>query len=451
MITKEGLNTLLNLTIEANAPTFIIYTDSKSERLNFVCEFIFNTVLKVNYNLTDVISEFEASTNFKINYSKKNIDSVFKIKPHSLLFETNITEQKPIPFFKNELIYFYENITGDLNFDIFSSVFYLISRVEEWQSFQADEHQRFEANNSILAKHNFNLKPVVELWIETLKIQIKKKYSSIIFPKKKFKIISTIDVDNLFAFKNKGFVRTMGAIGKDIVKLNFKNLTSRINVLMGKQPDPFDIYESISEFCLQKNIPLIYFFLFKTGTKYDRTVNPTSTAFTKIFKTVLNKHAIIGLHPSYNSSVNQNILEKETLNFSKSITKKVIISRQHYLRFNIRTTPNQLLKNGIIADFTMGFASQIGFRAGTSQPFYYYDFSVEKKSELLFVPFCAMDGAYFVYNKITPREALDSLMKMAKEVKKVNGLFISVFHERTFYNDLYNGFGDVYKTLHLNN
>ncbi len=99
----------------------------------------------------------------------------------------------------------------------------------------------------------------------------------------------------------------------------------------------------------------------------------------------------------------------------------------------------------------MGFASQIGFRAGTSQPFYYYDFSVEKKSELLFVPFCAMDGAYFVYNKITQSEALDSLMKMAKEVKKVNGLFISVFHERTFYSELYNGFGDVYKTLHLNN
>ena len=96
----------------------------------------------------------------------------------------------------------------------------------------------------------------------------------------------------------------------------------------------------------------------------------------------------------------------------------------------------------------MGFASQIVFRAGTSQPFYYYDFNIEKKSELLFVPFCAMDGAYFIYNEVTPNEALQSLLNIANEVKKVNGLFISVFHERTFYNEIYEGFGNVYKTLH---
>ena len=64
MIKKEGLNTLLNLSIEANAPTFIIYVDTKSERLNYVCQFIFNTVLKVNYSLTNTISEFESSSGF---------------------------------------------------------------------------------------------------------------------------------------------------------------------------------------------------------------------------------------------------------------------------------------------------------------------------------------------------------------------------------------------------
>lgn len=96
----------------------------------------------------------------------------------------------------------------------------------------------------------------------------------------------------------------------------------------------------------------------------------------------------------------------------------------------------------------MGFASYPGFRAGTSRPFHYYDFAKEASTELLFVPFCAMDGAYTVYDLADPDAALNSMLHLAKEVKKVNGLFITVFHERTFFDHLYMGFGTLYKKLH---
>lgn len=447
---KEGLHTLLNLGVEINATHVIIFSEIKSERLNYVCEFIFNTVLKVNYSITHSFSEFKNSNYFKLSYSEKALDKTFHIAPHTLLFETTLTNEKPEVLFKNDLIYFFESKNSDFHFDIFAATFYLISRLEEWLLFESDVHQRFEAKNSILFQHKLHLKPVIEIWIEEFKTELQNFYPTIIFPKKQFKAISTIDVDNLYAFKHKGFVRTTGAIAKDIIKFNLKNLATRLRVLRGKQKDPFDIYESISDFCLQHNIPLVYFFLFKTGTSYDRTVNPNSAAFKNVFTILKNKKALIGLHPSYNSSVDETLLKQEVTDFSKAINETVTISRQHYLRFNIKTTPNQLLKNGIIADFTMGFASQIGFRAGTSLPFYYYDFTAEKKTELLFVPFCAMDGAYLVYDKITPEETLTSLLNLANEVKKVNGLFISVYHERTFYDELCKGFGEVYKKLHLN-
>ncbi len=448
MIIKDGLHKLLNLNVEANAATVIIYCDNKTERLNYVCEFIFNTVLKTNYNITNSIDDFNNSTHYKINYSNQLLGNTFQIAPFGLLFENTITEVKPSPFFKNDLIYFFEKKTTDFHFDIFSAVFYFISRLEEWQSFDADTHQRFEAKNSILFQHQFHLKPVVELWLEEFKTELQNFYPNLLFPKKQFKAISTIDVDNLFAFKHKGFVRTLGAICKDILNSNYKLLSTRLNVLRGKQKDPFDIYDSISEFCLQNNIPLLYFFLFKTGTKYDRTVNPNSSAFKEIFKLLSAKKAIIGIHPSYNSSTNEKMLQHEFSDFSKTLDQKVIISRQHYLRFNIKTTPDQLFKNGIIADFTMGFASEVGFRAGTSHPFYYYNFHTEQKSELIFVPFCAMDGAYLIYNNVPPNDVLNSLLKLANEIKKVNGLFITVFHERTFYNELYKGLGEIYIKLH---
>jgi hypothetical protein len=239
-------------------------------------------------------------------------------------------------------------------------------------------------------------------------------------------------------------------VAKDVLKFEFKNLKERCQVLIGKKKDPFDIYEDVSDFCFENKIPLIYFFLFRSGTKHDRTVNPESPAFKSVFEILKKNYALIGLHPSYHSAENKNLLISEKNNLAEKVREKITLTRQHYLRFNIRTTPKQLIENGFEADFTMGFASSPGFRAGTSHPFYYYDFGSEKRdSKLLFVPFCIMDGAYTIYENASPDLAYTEMLTIAKEIRKVNGLFISVFHERTFSDHLYKGYGTLYKKLHL--
>jgi len=442
MLDKQALNSLLNLHVKENAPCFIVYSEHRSHRLDYVCEFIFNHALNVKVLLTDDRNLFHASSHFKINYSNKTLSGVFQIAPQGILFEKEILQEKPQAIFKNDFIYFFDE-------DVFASVFYFISRYEEWQSFQPDTHQRFEAKQSLLFQYGFHLKPVLDVWILEFKNALVNFYPDINFPEKEFKVISTIDVDNLFAFKAKGFLRTLGASVKDLLKADFQNFHERFSVLIGKKKDPFDIYESVSEFCLQNQIPLFFFFLLKTGTVYDRTVNPRTKVFQSVFEILKKNQANIGIHPSYNSAFETNLLEEEINLLSEKAGQKIDFSRQHYLRFDIRSTPNELSKNGIVADFTMGFASSIGFRAGTSLPFYYYDFLTEKKGELLFVPFCAMDGAYFVYNNMDAETTFNSLLNIATEIKKVNGIFISVFHERTFYNHLYPDFGSLYKKMHL--
>ncbi|MBX3163469.1 MAG: polysaccharide deacetylase family protein [Bacteroidetes bacterium] len=438
MLDKQSLN----IDVKPNAPNFIVYAESKTPRLQYVCEFIFNHALNVNVVVTDNWREFQASPYFKINYSQKPCEGVFQINPKGILFQKTVFEKKPEAVFKNDMIYFFEH-------DVFAAVFYFISRYEEWQSVKLDVHRRFEVRQSLLFQHKFHLKPVVDSWILELKNTLQNFYPEINFPEKNFKAISTIDVDNLFAFKHKGFLRTLGASAKDIFKADFKNLSERISVLIGKKKDPFDIYEDVSKFCLDNNIPLFFFFLFKTGTNYDRTVNPQSSAFQNVFQILKKNKANIGIHPSYNSAYEKKLMKEEINLLAEKSEQKINFSRQHYLRFNIRTTPNLLIKKGIIADFTMGFASSVGFRAGTSLPFYYYDFNAERKNELLFVPFCAMDGAYFVYNKLNAETAFNSLLNLANEIKKVNGNFITVFHERTFSARLYPDFGSLYKKIYL--
>jgi hypothetical protein len=453
MLNPQALHTLLQLEPSAQAPVFIVYSTQLTERLDYTCGFIFRHVLKVNYQITSNLEEFERSPHFKINYSAREMPLHVQVIPHSLLFEKGISSSVPTPGIKEGKFRLFAgppvSDPRTLDFDLFSAVFYFISRYEEWQDFEKDQHDRFEAKASLLFRQGLHLKPVVDEWVMELAELLQRNYAILQWPALTFRVISTIDVDNLFAYRCKGLLRSLGAGLKDLLKADLYSFRERLKVLSGKANDPFDVYDEVSEFCGGQQIPLFYFFLFRSGTRYDRTVNPASGAFKNVLARIRHQKAWVGLHPSYDASVHPDLLQKEVKDFSEELQERVILSRQHYLRFDIRSTPTQLLSNGILADFTMGFASCPGFRAGTSRPFFYYDFLAEKETGLLFVPFCVMDGAYTVYGQTGADEAYRSMLQLAQEVKKTKGLFISVFHERTFFNHLYPGFHPLYKKIHL--
>ncbi|MDI1354229.1 MAG: polysaccharide deacetylase family protein [bacterium] len=448
MLGIKGLHALLGLEVQPGAAQVFIYSEHTSERLLYTCDFIFKHVVGVNFFITQDRDEFEKCAGLKINYSYREMEDCLQILPHTLLFEKGISELKPASTVRNGSLYFFENKVG-FSFDVFSAVFYFISRYEEWQSFKPDAHQRFEAAESLLFQKKFHLKPLVDIWISELKGALERNFPAKKLPPREFRLLSTIDVDNVYAYRSKGPVRTLGAVAKDLLAGDFTNLKERMLVLREKKKDPFDIYEEVADFCFEHKIPLIFFFLFRTGNKHDRTLKTSSPAFKEVFDILHKNRALMGIHPSYDAAFNEELLKDELKKLGNVSSQKITCSRQHYLRFDIRSTPQLLLKNGIEADFTMGYASAPGFRAGTSYPFYYFDFHREAASTLLFVPFCAMDGAFTVYNKSEPLAAMQSFNELAQEIKKVGGNFITVFHERTFSDHLYKGFGTLYKNLHL--
>ena len=120
----------------------------------------------------------------------------------------------------------------------------------------------------------------------------------------------------------------------------------------------------------------------------------------------ISKEYEIGIHPSFAGFVHgchgKVIKEKERL--EKIVEKKITKSRQHYLNLKFPKTYQNLIKAGITEDYTMGFADQIGFRAGTCTPYYFYDLENETKTDLLIVPFQVMDGTLLHYLKLSPDE-----------------------------------------------
>jgi len=429
-----------------------LYCDKDSSRLHYTCDFIFNQVLNINYKYLNNLQPFQAYAGPKINLSANQTDAPLQILLQDFIFDTALSDAAFCLIQQgNRIVLMQESSKTQkkIELDLFSSVFYFISRHEEWCSQQPDQHGRFELKASILYNNHLYLKPLLDIWINDLKVQIEMAFPEIKLPEKKFQIISTIDIDNVFAFKGKPLVRSVGGLVKDLLRLNFVGFTHRLQTLLFQKKDPFDIYDEVSEFCFKQHIPLCYFFLFKTGTKYDRSLDPAAKAYQGVFEDIKKHQAHIALHPSYHSAFDFGLLKHEKECLEKRSAQNIQMSRQHFLRFDIKSTPHLLIQQGIKVDFTMGFASAPGFRAGTSHPFYYYDFHTEKATELIMLPFCAMDGAYTHYSPMPANKAFESMLALGQEIKNVGGYFTFVYHERSFYNHLYKDYGDLYKKIIL--
>jgi signal transduction histidine kinase len=113
------------------------------------------------------------------------------------------------------------------------------------------------------------------------------------------------------------------------------------------------------------------------------------------------------------------------------ILKPVTKSRQHFLKLKMPQTYQQLLKSGISADYTMGFASLAGFRAGTCTAYYFFDLSRNQRTELLIHPFQVMDVTLKNYLQMEAEDADQLIEELMLEVKKVNGTFISLWHNES--------------------
>jgi hypothetical protein len=83
----------------------------------------------------------------------------------------------------------------------------------------------------------------------------------------------------------------------------------------------------------------------------------------------------------------------------------------------------------------MGYGSINGFRASVASPFYWYDLEREEQTSLLIYPFCFMDANAYYEQKYTAQQAMDEMLHYYNEVKSVNGLLITLWHNN-FLGDL---------------
>ncbi|TNF45040.1 MAG: hypothetical protein EP310_02375 [Bacteroidetes bacterium] len=428
----------------------LFYSEEITPRIEFIVKLIFTKIHWVEVSFTSNKAEFLYAENPKINYSQTKFGDEIYVKPHGLLSKKKLQKVDIKPFeFNNSAVFFESSPDSVFPFDPFAASFYLVTRYEEYFETELDKFGRFPARKSILTELNLIKKPVVNIWADWLAKEINRKYPQITFIKRKFRFISTIDIDNAWAYLNKGFWRTNAALIQSVLQGNISEFNRRRNVLKGKEKDPYHTYDYLDLVFSGNEEKVKFFFLLGDYGKFDKNVSHENTGFQKLIQKLAQEYDI-GIHPSF-AGFRHGGHEKtavETERLEKIIGRKITKSRQHYLNLKFPKTYQNLIKAGITEDYTLGYPDQAGFRAGICTPFNFYDLENEETTNLQVVPFQVMDGTLRHYLKLSPEEAIQETEMLMNEVKRVGGTFVSIWHNETV-NDSgeWKGYREVFEKM----
>uniref|UniRef100_A0A7C2K256 DUF7033 domain-containing protein n=1 Tax=candidate division WOR-3 bacterium TaxID=2052148 RepID=A0A7C2K256_UNCW3 len=342
--------------------------------------------------------------------------------------------------------YIRQDDTGiTLGLDIFGSVFFMLTRYEEYVIKARDIHDRFPASESLALKEGFLLRPIVNEYVEVLWAAMNRLWPGLKRNEKMYRVIPTHDIDSpAIAYKSPWKRVVKGAAGDILKRKSLSIMFKRIQAKLGKfDVDPAYTFDFILK--TSEKHGLISEFYFMTGhshPRFDTFYNLNGEHVIEALKMIYQRGHRIGLHASYNTYKDLDRMkiefERLVLKMNKlGIKQDKIGNRQHFLRFEVPTTWRVLDQVGVDYDSTMTFAQHVGFRTGTCYEYTVYDLEQRKPLKIKEKPLMVMDGTLLdeKYMNLGYEEALNYIKILANRVKMFNGDFVLLWHNTMLITD----------------
>ena len=223
----------------------LIYVSKKTSRIRYTFKLVFTDILLMEYTLTSDLDAFLSADGPKMQYSAKPFSDDLYFQSNEFLLKEGVDSVVLDPFEYDGINVFFpvKDSLSELPFDVFSAIFYLVSRYEEYLPFVKDQHGRFTAHKSISHELGFLQKPVVNIWALKIKEILLAKYPDINYSIRNYKFLPTHDVDSAWAYAQKGLVRTIGSYFLALKRMDWYDIKVRTQVLLRMRKDPFDTFD----------------------------------------------------------------------------------------------------------------------------------------------------------------------------------------------------------------
>lgn len=309
----------------------------------------------------------------------------------------------------------HENMNGKFfdgsrfGFDVFETIFFLISRYEEQfcDPTYKDQWDMMFESRQLLVRSKLQEIPIVDHLVKSFFLAIGLPVKSRMTQK-----TMTHDIDVLEKYGTP--IRTLRAVGRAILDHGFKGLQAIFKTIRNRKSNPTkDPYYTFDFLLIDQTIKnisnKIIFFMAGGETKHDNYYHINSSLAIEIIEKAKEKGYEIGLHPSYNTWQKADLFHLEKKLLEEVSGSSIRTSRQHFLHFSFCDTIQILEENHIKFDSSLGYQRLIGFRCGTGFPFYLYNFETEQTSTVQELPMVIMDGALLDQNHHNLDQAIEHL------------------------------------------
>lgn len=316
--------------------------------------------------------------------------------------------------------------------DIIAACFFMLTRWEEIVEKEKDNHQRSIAKNSIASKWGFLHRPIVDEYADLIwKCLVHLGYQGT-RKKQNYELIITHDVDEIQKWDSSSTATKTVAgdiLKRKSLKLAQANLKQIKATKKGLIKDPYDTFEELMDLSETKGVKSHFFFLHYGTHENDQNYSWDNPHVAEAIEKITKRGHHVGLHPSYNTFNNLDLLQTEKTEFESKFNKTVSSGRQHYLRFETPTTWQNWEDVGMTWDSTMYYSETLGFRCGTCRDFPVFNVLTKKTLALRELPLTFMDITFFkrIENNES-EELLTELKSYINTVRKHGGTFIMLWH-----------------------
>jgi len=339
-----------------------------------------------------------------------------------------------------------------VHYDILGLTYWMLTRLEEIGRTDLDEHQRFPATSSHAYKHEYLERPIVDEWLIILGQVVGQVWPGIELKRHKFSIKVSHDVDSpsQYAFKTWPTISRM-MVSHLLKRRDLKAFFSApyIKLATGKNlhpADPFNTFDWLMDVSEANNLKSAFYFICgRTNRALDGDYELEHRIIRNLLRRIHRRGHEIGLHPSYGTFQNPDLIEQEAVRLKRVCAEEDIEQvewggRMHYLRWEQPITLNAWEDAGMNYESTLGYADRPGFRCGTCHEYTSYNPIKEKINSLRIRPLIVMEnsviGARYQGYGLSSA-ALQKILKIKQRCSAVNGVFALLWHNSFFINDEY--------------